>query len=125
MAQLYHFLLSEWIHLIKDDVNRGHKRNDGSILRGGYYNVSARPGLRIVSLNGNHCNRYNSFFMKNNIEPTEQLDSLIKVLETAEKSREKVFILSSMSPNDPNCAKTTWFKRYHEIINRLEKYCLT
>lgn len=113
--RLRDYLVREWSNIFPSENERDFRKIVKSILRGGYYSVSAKPGLRIISLNGNHCNRLYGLVHSQN--RTEQLDWLVSELESAEKNREKVLILNSVSPGHPNCSRI-WFNNYYEIINR-------
>lgn len=57
---------------------------------GGFYALSPRPGLRLISLNMNFCSRENFWLMINSTDPAGQLQWLVGELQTAEDRGDKV-----------------------------------
>ncbi|XP_044598927.1 sphingomyelin phosphodiesterase-like [Cotesia glomerata] len=88
-----------------------------TILKGGYYNVSPRPGFRIISLNSNVCYIYNWWLFYDPQDPGGQLQWLADNLLIAEKNKEIVHILSHIPPGSTEC-QHTWSREYKKIINR-------
>eukprot|EP00794_Sanderia_malayensis_P011730 gene11730-12950_t len=88
-----------------------------TILKGGYYTVLVRKGLRIISLNMNYCNNQNYWLLVNNADPAGQLEWMVGILEQAEKNHEKVHILGHIPPGVSDCLKH-WSWNYYQVINR-------
>lgn len=57
---------------------------------GGFYALSPRPGLRLISLNMNFCSRENFWLLINSTDPAGQLQWLIGELQAAEDRGDKV-----------------------------------
>lgn len=57
---------------------------------GGFYALSPRPGLRLVSLNMNFCSRENFWLLINSTDPAGQLQWLVGELQAAEDRGDKV-----------------------------------
>lgn len=110
MSWLYDELDKEWSRWLPRDTSP-------TIRRGAYYSAVARPGLRILSVNGNYCSRNNVWLLKNSTDPADELAWLISELDAAEKNGEKVHIIGHIPPGQPDCLKT-WSKNYYDIINR-------
>ncbi|XP_060581958.1 acid sphingomyelinase-like phosphodiesterase 3b [Ruditapes philippinarum] len=70
---------------------------DKNFLKGGYYTVLARPGLRIVALNTNMYYTHDTVSMGID-DPADQLLWLENVLENAEKQNEKVILTGHVPP---------------------------
>eukprot|EP00062_Callorhinchus_milii_P026360 gi/632988372/ref/XP_007883075.1/ PREDICTED: sphingomyelin phosphodiesterase-like [Callorhinchus milii] len=83
----------------------------------GFYTVSVRQGLRLVSLNMNFCSRENFWLLINSTDPAGQLQWLVTVLQQAESQREKVHIIGHIPPG--LCLRS-WSWNYYRIVNRFE-----
>uniref|UniRef100_A0A4W3GML9 Sphingomyelin phosphodiesterase 1 n=1 Tax=Callorhinchus milii TaxID=7868 RepID=A0A4W3GML9_CALMI len=81
----------------------------------GFYTVSVRQGLRLVSLNMNFCSRENFWLLINSTDPAGQLQWLVTVLQQAESQREKVHIIGHIPPG--LCLRS-WSWNYYRIVNR-------
>lgn len=57
---------------------------------GGFYALSPRPGLRLISLNMNFCSRENFWLLINATDPAGQLQWLVGELQAAEDRGDKV-----------------------------------
>lgn len=57
---------------------------------GGFYALSPRPGLRLISLNMNFCSRENFWLLINSTDPAGQLQWLVGELQAAENRGDKV-----------------------------------
>ena len=57
---------------------------------GGYYTLSPRPGLRLISLNMNFCSRENFWLLINSTDPAGQLQWLVGELQASEDRGDKV-----------------------------------
>lgn len=57
---------------------------------GGFYALSPRPGLRLISLNMNFCSRENFWLLINSTDPAGQLQWLVGELQAAEDRGDKV-----------------------------------
>lgn len=110
MSYLYDQLALEWSRWLPEEALE-------SVREGGYYSFLVRPGFRVISVNGNYCGHNNFFLLLNSTDPFGQLDWLIKQLDKAESSGEKVHIINHVPPGQPDCLKT-WSRNYYDIINR-------
>ncbi|XP_077197155.1 sphingomyelin phosphodiesterase [Paroedura picta] len=88
-----------------------------SLRVGGFYTLRIWPGLRLASLNMNFCSETNFWLLVNSTDPAGQLQWLVKVLQEAEESGEKVHIIGHIPPS--HCMRT-WSWNYYHIINRFE-----
>lgn len=57
---------------------------------GGFYALTPRPGLRLISLNMNFCSRENFWLLINSTDPAGQLQWLVEELQAAENRGDKV-----------------------------------
>ncbi|XP_004590037.2 sphingomyelin phosphodiesterase [Ochotona princeps] len=89
-----------------------------STLRiGGFYALSPRPGLRLISLNMNFCSRENFWLLINSTDPAGQLQWLVGELQAAEDRGDKVHIIGHIPPG--HCLKS-WSWNYYRIVARYE-----
>lgn len=65
---------------------------------GGFYALSPRPGLRLISLNMNFCSRENFWLLINSTDPAGQLQWLVGELQAAEDRGDKVRGWWELSP---------------------------
>lgn len=84
---------------------------------GGFYALSPRPGLRLISLNMNFCSRENFWLLINSTDPAGQLQWLIQELQAAEDRGDKVHIIGHIPPG--HCLKS-WSWNYYQIVSRYE-----
>ncbi|KAK0180254.1 hypothetical protein PV327_005918 [Microctonus hyperodae] len=110
-----------WLY---DELNEQWKRwlpasTSNTIRRGAFYSVLIRPNFRIVSINMNYCNNKNWWLLLNSIDPVDELQWLVSVLDKAEIIGEKVHIIGHIPPGHSDCLKV-WSKNYYRIINRYE-----
>lgn len=110
MSWLYDELDKEWSRWLPSETS-------ATIKHGAYYSILQRPGLRLISVNGNYCSKNNFWLLKNSTDPAGQLAWLIKELDAAESKGEKVHIVSHMPPGQPDCIRV-WSRNYYDIINR-------
>ena len=61
-------------------------------IRGAYYSVTVRPGLKLISLNMNYCNNQNWWLLLNATDPAGELQWLLRELQASELIAEKVII---------------------------------
>lgn len=88
-----------------------------TVLRGGYYTLSPRPGFRIIALNNNVAYVYNLWLLYEDLDPNGQLNWLIQTLKAAEKNKEKVHILMHIPPGSKDLY-SIWAKQYARIVDR-------
>ncbi|CAG9820155.1 unnamed protein product [Phaedon cochleariae] len=106
---LYKLALSKWTKwLSEEEVKK-------TILKGGYYTVQAKPGLRIIVLNNNVCSVDNWWLVYQDNDPYDQLKWLVEVLKASEDKKESVHILSHIPT--ASCLKS-WAREYNRIIER-------
>jgi sphingomyelin phosphodiesterase len=110
MSWLYDQLNNEWSRWLPGDTSK-------TIKYGAFYSSLVRPGFRIISLNGNYCNRNNFWLLLNSTDPMGQLTWLIEELNMAETKGEKVHIIGHIPPGQSDCLKI-WSKNYYDIVNR-------
>ncbi|KAM4847877.1 sphingomyelin phosphodiesterase [Urocitellus parryii] len=84
---------------------------------GGFYALSPRPGLRLISLNMNFCSRENFWLLINSTDPAGQLQWLVGELQAAENRGDKVHIIGHIPPG--HCLKS-WSWNYYRIVARYE-----
>ncbi|XP_076040570.1 sphingomyelin phosphodiesterase-like [Oratosquilla oratoria] len=89
------------------------------VARGGYFSVSPLPGLRVISLNTNYCNRENWWLLLQNEDPTLELAWLTVELSMAERAGEKVHILGHIPPGGGSC-ENTWSHHFNSLVTRYE-----
>ncbi|KAI8119618.1 Sphingomyelin phosphodiesterase [Lucilia cuprina] len=111
MNWLYEHLWSIWQRWLPDEAKE-------TVLKGGYYTVSPKPGFRIISLNNNDCYIYNWWiYLDGSATSQPQLDWLQKTLLAAEKAGEYVHILAHIPSGESDCW-TVWAREYNRIIER-------
>ncbi|XP_058161802.1 sphingomyelin phosphodiesterase [Dasypus novemcinctus] len=88
-----------------------------SLRTGGFYSLSPRPGLRLISLNMNFCSRENFWLLINSTDPAGQLQWLVGELQAAEDRGDKVHIIGHIPPG--HCLKS-WSWNYYRIVARYE-----
>lgn len=76
-------------------------------------------GFRIISLNTNFCYKQSFFNYANShdIDPFGEIQWLIKQLQAAEDSHERVWIIGHVGPTMSDCLRS-WASRYNEVIQR-------
>ena len=73
------------------------------------FQVLARKGLRVVSINTNYCNNFNFWLALNFRDPHNHLHWLYQELKKAEENRESVYILGHIPTGSPSCTgKWVW-----------------
>uniref|UniRef100_A0A1I8QE44 Sphingomyelin phosphodiesterase n=1 Tax=Stomoxys calcitrans TaxID=35570 RepID=A0A1I8QE44_STOCA len=108
---LYEHLWNVWKRWLPDDA-------EATILKGGYYTVSPKPGFRIIALNNNDCYLFNFWvFFDGSITSQPQLDWLHDTLLAAENAGEKVHILAHIPSGSADCW-SVWAREYNRIIER-------
>lgn len=110
MSWLYDQLDIEWSRWLPSETSI-------TIKRGAFYSTLAKPGLRIISINGNYCSRFNFWLLKNNIDPVGQLSWLVRELELSESNDEKVHIVGHIPPGYSDCIRV-WSRNFYRIISR-------
>lgn len=89
-----------------------------TILKGGYYTVTPRPGFRIISLSNMDCYIFNWWIYYNGRETSlPQLQWLHDTLLAAEKNDEHVHILAHIPSGGKDCWPV-WAREYNRIIER-------
>ncbi|XP_071804161.1 sphingomyelin phosphodiesterase-like [Asterias amurensis] len=112
---LYQSMVDSWV----TDAKWLPKETTSTIIKGGYYTVPVYPGLRVISLNMNMCNNQNWWLLDNEVDPANELQWLIDVLQKAEDENEFVHILGHIPPGSGDCLPQ-WSWNYNQIINRYE-----
>ncbi|XP_073820492.1 sphingomyelin phosphodiesterase 1-like [Musca autumnalis] len=108
---LYEHLWSNWQRWLPAETKE-------TILKGGYYTVSPKPGFRIIALNNNDCYLFNFWiFYDGSATAQPQLDWLHDTLLAAEKAGEKVHILAHIPSGSSDCW-SVWAREYNRIIER-------
>ncbi|XP_073820484.1 sphingomyelin phosphodiesterase-like [Musca autumnalis] len=112
---LYEHLWSSWKKWLPLDTKE-------TIVKGGYYTVSPRPGFRIISLNNMHCYIFNWWIYYDGGLHTSipQLKWLHDTLLKAEQSGEYVHILMHIPSGDSQCW-TVWAREYNRVIERFSQ----
>lgn len=107
---LYELVANEWSTWLPLETQQ-------TILKGGFYTVSPRPGFRIVALNSNVCYIVNWWLIWDDYDPYGQLNWLVNVLLEAEQNGESVHILSHIPSGSHSCV-AVWSREFNKIINR-------
>ncbi|XP_075144544.1 sphingomyelin phosphodiesterase 1-like [Haematobia irritans] len=108
---LYEFLWNEWQYWLPPSTK-------DTILQGGYYTVSPKPGFRIISLNNLDCYLLNWWiYYDANATNIPQLEWLHNTLLEAEHNGEYVHILAHMPSGDSECW-SVWALEYNRLIER-------
>lgn len=105
-------LVDHWKIWLPDDALQ-------TVKKGGYYTVYLSKGLRLVSLNMNYCNNMNWWLLINSVDPAQELQWLIDLLQEAEDNGEKVHIIGHILPGNSDCLKP-WSWNYYKIVNRYQ-----
>ncbi|KAI9584703.1 sphingomyelin phosphodiesterase-like [Glossina fuscipes] len=101
-------LWSDWLPIEARDT----------ILKGGYYTVTPRPGFRIISLSNMDCYIFNWWIYYNGKETSlPQLQWLHDTLLAAEENGEHVHILAHIPSGGKDCWPV-WAREYNRIIER-------
>ncbi|KAI5712622.1 hypothetical protein M8J75_009930 [Diaphorina citri] len=90
-----------------------------TFLKGGYYSFLTEKNLRIIVLNTNVYQKLNWWNVLYPVDPNDQLSWLASTLLEAEKSNEKVHILSHIPPGSEDTMQV-FQREYRKIINRFE-----
>ncbi|KAF9380761.1 hypothetical protein CPB97_008152 [Podila verticillata] len=109
---LYDSLADEWSRWLPAD-------SLASARHYGAYSVSPVAGFRIISLNTNFCYKQSFFNYANShdIDPFGEIQWLIKQLQAAEDSHERVWIIGHVGPTMTDCLRS-WSSQYNEVIQR-------
>lgn len=109
---LYEHLWTEWQRWLPATTR-------DTILKGGYYTVSPKSGLRVISLNNIDCYLFNwwLYYDGNANSALTQLEWLHDTLLIAEKSGEYVHILAHIPSGDSQCW-SVWSREYNRLIER-------
>ncbi|XP_005183847.1 sphingomyelin phosphodiesterase [Musca domestica] len=109
---LYEHLWSTWQRWLPADTKE-------TIIKGGYYTVSPRPGFRIISLNNIDCYLLNwwIYYDGGNHTSIPQLNWLHDTLLKAEEAGEFVHILMHIPSGDSQCW-TVWAREYNRVVER-------
>ncbi|XP_045113950.1 sphingomyelin phosphodiesterase-like isoform X2 [Portunus trituberculatus] len=89
------------------------------VRRGGFYQYSPVPGLRVISLNMNFCNSINWWLLIRNEDPVEQLKWFVETLAHAEAAGEAVHIIGHIPTGGGDC-EHTWSHVFNQIVYRYE-----
>ena len=109
MNWLYEHLWSNWQRWLPAESKE-------TVLKGGYYTVSPKPGFRVISLNNIDCYIYNWWiYFDGNATSQPQLNWLQTTLLAAEKANEYVHILAHIPSGDTDCW-TVWAREYNRIV---------
>lgn len=108
---LYDFIADQWEQWLPEASQRT------TILAGGYYTALVRPGLRVISLNNNHCYTYNWWTFYQPDYSQVQLQWLHDTLLVAEAAGEKVHILAHIPSGEGSCFKV-WAREYSRVVDR-------
>ncbi|XP_066245456.1 sphingomyelin phosphodiesterase-like isoform X2 [Euwallacea similis] len=107
---LYSLIVSEFSEWLPEEAQQ-------DLMKGGYYSVSPRKGLRVVVLNSVLAYINNWWLNLNDVDPLGQLAWLSKTLKEAEDNGEIVHILAHIPGSKYNLLKV-WSREYHKIIER-------
>jgi sphingomyelin phosphodiesterase len=107
---LFELAAQSWSELVGEDISE-------TVLKGGYYTVSPRPGFRIIAINSNLCYCYNWWLIFDDVDPYGQLQWLADTLKQAEDNNESVHILSHI-PTGTGESLSVWGREYSRIIER-------
>jgi len=108
--RLYEHLYNDWSRWLPESTKE-------TILTGGYYTVTPKPGFRIISLNNNDCYIDNWWIFHRGTDAQAQLLWLHDTLLEAEENGENVHILAHIPSGDGSCW-ITWSREYNRIIER-------
>ncbi|KAJ3657707.1 hypothetical protein Zmor_009492 [Zophobas morio] len=107
---LFELAADAWSDLVGEDIRE-------TVLKGGYYTVSPKPGFRIIAINSNLCYSFNWWLIFEDKDPYGQLQWLADTLKQAEDNNESVHILSHI-PTGTSDSLSVWGREYSRIIDR-------
>jgi sphingomyelin phosphodiesterase len=107
---LFELVADLWSDMIGENVTE-------TVLKGGYYSVSPRPGFRIMGLNGNPGYTFNFWLLVEDFDPFGQLQWLADNLKQAEDNNESVHILMHVTTGSSTQLKV-WSREYARIVER-------
>ncbi|KAJ8922711.1 hypothetical protein NQ315_007746 [Exocentrus adspersus] len=107
---VFDLVAEQWGEWLSEDAKT-------TILKGGYYTVSPRKGLRVIALNSNLCYITNWWLINDSKDPHGQLAWLAGVLLEAEKNKESVHILMHLPTGNGECLDT-WSREYRKLVRR-------
>eukprot|EP00128_Syssomonas_multiformis_P013863 Colp12_sorted_trinity150504_noHs@9361 len=110
MAWLYDFAAVQWQQWLDEEAMK-------TLRYGGYYTMLLEPGIRVVSLQTNYCNKMSWWLIENDFDPAGQLQWLVGVLEQAERAAERVYLTGHIMPGMDDCLKS-WSWNYYRIVDR-------
>ncbi|KAG0348717.1 hypothetical protein BG004_004431 [Podila humilis] len=115
---LYNMLADEWSRWLPADAIESARHI-------GAYSASPAPGFRIISLNTNFCYKESFFSYINTHEsdPFGEIQWLIRQLQAAEDSKERVWIIAHIGPSMADCLQS-WSSRYNEVIQRYSPHVI-
>eukprot|EP00026_Physarum_polycephalum_P014391 Phypoly_transcript_14900.p1 GENE.Phypoly_transcript_14900~~Phypoly_transcript_14900.p1 ORF type:complete len:255 (+),score=36.05 Phypoly_transcript_14900:45-767(+) len=67
----------------------------------------------------NYCNTGNGWLLLNSSDPGQMLQWLINVLQAAEDTQQKVYIVGHIPPGDHSCLPT-WGTQFYQVVDRYE-----
>jgi len=89
-------------------------------LENGFYSTKNKEtGLKIIGINSEMGDNFNTWLILNNTDPGNMLAWLRKELYQAETSNEKVLIIGHIPPGG-RFGESDWAMRYQVIINRFQ-----
>ncbi len=104
LADLYH----HWLPNLRQQT---------TLRDSGYYSITIKDKLRIVSINANFCNNFNFWLLLNFNDPHHHLHWLYRQLHKAELGKEKVFIIGHIAPGLHSCLGTSFFYGKGDYLN--------
>lgn len=110
---LYDHVAELWSDMLSPDALE-------TVKSGGYYTTSVRPGLRIIALNNNVCFTFNWWILFEVKSIRKQFQWLHDTLLIAEKTDERVHILSHI-PNGDEDYHQPCSREYRRIVDRFHK----
>lgn len=90
-----------------------------TVLKGGYYSVSPRPGFRVIGINSNLGYTDNWWLVFDDKDPFGQLQWLANELQQAEDNNESVHILGHV-PSGTSSSLKVWSREYVRLIERYQ-----
>ncbi|KAF8932260.1 Metallo-dependent phosphatase-like protein [Dissophora ornata] len=115
---LYDGLASDWSRWLPADAVE-------SVKNYGAYNVSPRPGFRIISLNTNFCYSLNFYLYAHvkDFDPNGEIQWLITQLQAAEDAGERVWIIGHVAPSQTDCIQN-WSALYYQVVQRYSPHVI-
>ncbi|XP_067632981.1 sphingomyelin phosphodiesterase-like isoform X2 [Eurosta solidaginis] len=107
---LYEHLYEDWSEWLPNDTKN-------TILAGGYYTVTPKPGFRVIALNNNDCLTENWWLFYDGTNKIPQLQWLHDTLLAAEKASEFVHILEHIQTGDETCW-SVWSREFNRLVER-------